>query len=138
MKSTTPKPTDADQVTAHIQRLAPDLQPVVEAIRRSILGIDPMIAEQIKWNNPCFYYAGEMTPFNPKEYRREIAVMNLFKGRIMLVFPSGAKVTQATGLLEGDYKDGRRTVVFKDLDDFRAKEDQLQAAIREWLTLVEE
>jgi hypothetical protein len=40
-----------------------------------------------------------MKPFDPKEYKREIIVMNLFKGRIMLVFPSGAKVKDASGML---------------------------------------
>ena len=56
-----------------------------------------------------------MKEFDPKEYKRDIIVFNLFKGRIMLVFPSGAKVKDASGLLEGDYKDGRRFIVFKDV-----------------------
>jgi len=78
-----------------------------------------------------------MQPFDPKEYKREIIVMNLFKGRIMLVFPSGAKVNDNSRLLEGDYKDGRRTVVFKDMADVKSKEKNLQAIIRKWLLLVE-
>ena len=56
-----------------------------------------------------------MKEFDPKEYKRDIIVFNLFKGRIMLVFPGGAKVKDASGLLEGDYKDGRRFIVFKDV-----------------------
>ena len=47
--------------------------------------------------------------------------MNLFKERIMLVFPSGAKVNDKSGLLEGDYKDGRRITIFKDIKDVKAK-----------------
>lgn len=137
MKKSSPKLTDTEQVTAHIQKLDPGLQPVIEAIRQSILGMDPSIGEQIKWNNPCFYYTGEMQPFDPKEYKREIVVMNLFKGRIMLVLPSGAKVGDTNGFLQGDYKDGRRTVVFQDLEDFRSKEAQLRAVITRWLELVE-
>ncbi len=78
-----------------------------------------------------------MKPFDPKEYKREIVVFNLFKGRIMLVFPSGAKVKDASGLLEGDYKDGRRITVFKDLKDVKAKEKALQKVIKDWLKLVE-
>jgi hypothetical protein len=78
-----------------------------------------------------------MQPFDPKEYKREIIVMNLFKGRIMLVFPSGAKVNDTSGFFEGDYKDGRRTVVFKDLEDVKTKEDSLKAVIKKWLELVE-
>jgi hypothetical protein len=78
-----------------------------------------------------------MKPFDPKEYKREIIVFNLFKGKIMLVFPSGAKVNDASGLLEGDYKDGRRIVIFKDLKDVKAKEKNLQQAIKVWLKLVD-
>ncbi len=79
-----------------------------------------------------------MPEFDPKEYRRELAVFNLFKGRIMLVFPSGARVNDISGLLEGDYKDGRRLIVFKDMADVLAKETQLRAVIRDWLGSVHE
>ena len=131
------KLTDQEQVTAHIQKLEPALAEVVEAIRQIILSTDPEIGERIKWNNPSCYYTGEMQPFDPKEYKREIVVFNLFKGRIMLVFPSGAKINDTTGLLEGDYKDGRRLVTFKDLEDVKSKKDALQGAIKTWLNLVE-
>ncbi|WP_221394156.1 DUF1801 domain-containing protein [Dyadobacter sp. NIV53] len=63
--------------------------------------------------------------------------MNIHKGKIMLVFPSGAKVKNTAELLEGDYEDGRRTVIFKDLDDVKSREKLLQNVIREWLSLVE-
>lgn len=78
-----------------------------------------------------------MKPFDPKEYKREILVFNLHKGRVMMVFPSGAKVNDTTGLLEGDYKDDRRTVIFKDMDDIRLKEKSLRYVITEWLRLME-
>lgn len=131
------KLTDQEQVTAHIQKLDPTLAEVVETIRQIILSTDTEIGERIKWNNPSCYYTGEMQPFDPKEYKREIVVFNLFKGRIMLVFPSGAKINDTTGLLEGDYKDGRKLVVFKDLEDVNSKKEALQGAIRTWLKLVE-
>ena len=78
-----------------------------------------------------------MKPFDPKEYKRDLIVMNLHKGRIMLVFPSGAKVNDTSGLLEGDYKDGRRLVIFTDMKDVKAKEKNLQAVIKKWLKLVD-
>ncbi len=131
------KLTDDEQVTEHIQKLAPALAQTVEAIRHIILKTDNEIGEHIKWNNPSFYYTGEMKPFDPKEYKREIIVMNLHKGRIMLVFPSGAKVNDTSGLLEGDYKDGRRLAIFKDIDDVKAKESALQNVIKTWIILVE-
>ena len=131
------KATDQEQVAQHIKKLATPLTEVVEYLRQLILSSDKEIGERIKWNNPSFYYTGEMKEFDPKEYKRELIVMNLHKGRIMLVFPSGAKVIDKSGLLEGDYKDGRRLVVFKDLADVKAKEKVLQKIIKAWLKLVD-
>lgn len=131
------KLSDQEQVSEHIQKLEPDLAQVVETLRQIILSTDSQISERIKWNNPSFYYNGEMLEFDPKEYKRDLIVMNLHKGRIMLVFPSGAKVNDQAGLLEGDYKDGRRIAIFKDLEDVQAKQVALQKIIQDWLTLVE-
>ena len=135
MKTT--KLTDEEQVTEHIQKLEPALAEIIGTIRQIILKTDKEIGEYIKWNNPSFYYTGDMKPFDPKEYKRDIVVMNLHKGRIMLVFPSGAKVNDTSGLLEGDYKDGRRLVIFKDNNDVKAKEEALQKVIKTWISLVE-
>ncbi len=137
MMSKSTKPSDKDQVTQHIQNLEPELGKVITYLRKLILSTDSSIGERIKWNNPSFYYTGEMKEFDPKEYKREMIVFNLFKARIMLVFPSGAKVKDSSGLLEGDYKDGRRTIVFKDLKDVKAKEKALQSIIKQWLALVD-
>ncbi|MBK6390811.1 MAG: DUF1801 domain-containing protein [Saprospiraceae bacterium] len=129
--------SDQQQVSQHIQKLEPSLGKIIEYIRQFILSTDPEISERIKWNNPSFYYTGEMKPFDPKEYKREIIVMNLHKGKIMLVWPSGAKVKDSSGLLEGDFKDGRKTIVFNDLADVKTKEKLLSKTIRAWLKLVD-
>ncbi len=129
--------TDSEQVSAHIKSLEPSFAKTIETIRKIILSCDKEIGERIKWNNPSFYYTGEMKSSDPKEYKRELIVMNLHKERIMLVFPSGAKVKDTSGLLEGDYKDGRRLLVFKDMTDVKAKEKALQKIIKDWLKLVD-
>jgi len=131
------KLSDKEQVTAHIKKLDPSFGKIIEAIRQIILNTDKEIGERIKWNNPSFYYTGEMKPFDPKEYKREIVVFNLYKGRIMLVFPGGAKVNDGSGLLEGDYKDGRRIAIFKDMEDVTSKQKALQNVIKKWLKLVD-
>jgi len=131
------KLTDSEQVTEHIKKLDSAFGKIIEAIRQVILKSDKEVGEHIKWNNPSFYYTGEMKPFDPKEYKRDIIVMNLYKGRIMLVFPSGAKIKDPSGLLEGDYKDGRRTMIFSDMKDLKAKEKALQNLVKEWLKTVE-
>jgi len=131
------KPSGQQQVTDHIKKLDPDFGKIIEAIRQIILKTDKEIGERIKWNNPSFYYTGEMKPFDPKEYKREIAVFNLYKERIMLVFPGGEKIKDSSGLLEGDYKDGRRLIILRDMKDVKAKEKALQAIIKKWLALID-
>jgi hypothetical protein len=129
--------SENDQVTAHIQKLDPEVGKIVQYLRELILNTDREINERIKWNNPSFYYTGEMKASDPKEYKRDIIVFNLFKGRIMLVFPTGAEVKDPAGLLQGDYKDGRRITTFKDMDDVKSKKKALQQVIKRWLELVD-
>jgi hypothetical protein len=128
--------SNAELVTGYIQNLDAPVAGIVEAIRQIILSTDPEIGEEIKWNAPSFLYTGEMKPFNPKEYKRHIIVMNLHK-RILLVFPSGAKVNDTSGLLEGDYADGRRLIYIKSMDDLKSKEAGIRKVIKDWLALVE-
>lgn len=124
-------------VTEYIQKLDPALGKVVEAIRQVILSTDKEIGEQVKWNSPAFFYTGEMKPFDPKEYKRDIVVLNLHKGFALLVFPTGAKVSDTTGLLKGEYKDGRRLAEFQDMNDVKMKGKTLQKVIKEWIKLVD-
>ena len=125
-----------ETVSAYIQKLEGPTAAIVEALRQIILSTDPEIGEEIKWNAPSFYYTGEMKPFNPKEYKRYIIVMNLHN-RILLVLPSGAKVNDTSGLLEGDYTDGRRLIKITSMDDVKSKEAALRKVIKDWLMLVE-
>ena len=124
---------ESKQVDEYIRKLDPEVAKIVQTLRNIILSVDKEIGERIKWNNPSFYFTGQMKSFDPKEYKREIAVFNLYKNRIMLVFPSGEKINDTSGLLEGDYKDGRRTTIFKDLDDVKSKENSLRSAVKQWL-----
>lgn len=132
------KATEPEKVDAYMQRLTHPLADVAEALRKIILSTDREIGEEIKWNAPTFFYAGEMKATNPKEYRRYLVVFNLFrKDCIRLVFPSGARVSDKSGLLEGDYADGRRLALFHSLEEVKARQGPLQAAIREWLETLE-
>jgi hypothetical protein len=129
---------DTPGVDAFMEKLDHPMKTVLQALREAILDTDASVGEHIKWNAPSFLYIGEMAPFNPKEYKRYIIVSNFFKKDcIRLVFPSGAKVTNTMGLLEGDYADGRRLAHFKSLEDVEAKKPALQLFIKTWLTLVD-
>ena len=132
----TPKLTGSEAVSAYIAQLDEALGPIVQKLRQIVLSTDPEIAEEIKWNAPSFYYTGQMKPFHPKEYKQYIIVMNLHK-RILLVFPSGAKISNANNLLTGDYADGRKLLYISNLDDVLQKEQALRAAIKDWISKVE-
>jgi hypothetical protein len=134
----TTKASEPDKVDAYMKKLKHPLKHVVAALREIILRIDDEIGEEIKWNAPTFFYAGPMKPFNPKEYKRYIVVFNLYrKDCIRLVFPSGAKIGDKSGLLEGDYVDGRRLALFGSMDEVKKKQPAVQAGIRKWLTLLD-
>ncbi len=126
-----------ESVTAFIQNLQPSLAEVVQAVRQLILNSSKQVGEQIKWNSPSFFYTGEIKAFDAKEYKRDIAVIHTQKGYALIIFPTGAMIQDTTGLLQGDYKDGRRLATFKNMDDVDTKGKHLQKVIRQWLALVE-
>ena len=72
-----------------------------------------------------FFCSREMKPFNPKKYKRDLAVLNIHK-KIMLVSPTGASINDTTGVLEGTYTDGN----FKDLEDVKMKKANPQQVIK--------
>lgn len=132
------KLTNEEQVAEYFRALDHPLREVIEALRSVILAADDEVGEQIKWNSPSFYYTGEMKPFDPKEYKRDIVVFNLHKkDSVLLVFPTGAVVDDKTGLLEGKFTDGRKTAKFTTLNEVKNREKDLQSVIKDWLKMVD-
>src|SRR3954466_750921 len=111
------KDSQPEDVDAFIRATTHPLKNVVEELRATILNADSSIGEEVKWNAPAFFYAGPMAPFDPKKYKRHLIVFNLFKKDcVRLVFPTGASIGDTSGLLEGDYADGRRLAVFSSME----------------------
>jgi hypothetical protein len=132
------KLSDTEQVTEFIQQSKHLLADVMQALREIILETDIEIGEHIKWNAPAFYYDGTMADFDAKEYKRDLVVYNIRKqDSILLIFPTGAIIDDATGILEGSYADGRRMVTIKSMDDLNTKKEALQAVIKGWLGKIE-
>lgn len=115
-----PKPPSVDEFMAALEH---PFKAEVQAVREIVLGVDPEITEQVKWNAPSFSYRGYLATFSL--HRRESA---------MLIFHDGAILDDQGGLLEGSYPD-RRMVYFHSLDDVAAKRPRLEAAIREWIDM---
>ena len=131
------KETDSPAlVTAFINKLSPDFANLINDIRKIILDTDAQIGEHIKWNSPAFFFKGEMKPFNAKEYKRDLLVINVHKGIALLIFPTGAVIHDDSGILEGNYSDGRRMITISNAAELAAKKQNLQLVIRKWLQLV--
>lgn len=132
------KKTEQETVIDYFDNLKHPMLDVVQAIRKVITSTDKEIGEQIKWNSLCLYYTGDMKPFNPKEYKRDIVVLNLMKQEyVLLVFPTGAVITDKSGLLEGKFTDGRKVIKFSSVEEVKSREKDLKSCIKDWLSKVE-
>ncbi len=123
-------------VTEYIARLDPSFGKLIQAIREIILATDKNIGEHIKWNSPSFFYTGEMEAFDPKEYKRDLLVINVRKEQALLVLPTGANIKDTTGILEGKYTDGRRMITIKSFEELHTKSESLKTVIQLWLNQV--
>lgn len=127
-----------EKVDEFISKLQHPMIDVVQYLRTFILSIDKSIGEGIFWNAPTFYFTGKMKPFDPKEYKRYIAGFNFYKqDAIRLIFLRGADATDKTGLLEGDYKDGRRIISYKNMDEVKKTEVELKKIVKQLLKLMD-
>ncbi|MCC2546506.1 DUF1801 domain-containing protein [Hymenobacter sp. BT175] len=82
-------------------------------------------------------YSREMPVFDPNEYRRDIVVFNLPKRDcVLLVFPTGARINDPSGLLSGSFTDGRRVAQFTSLAQVQERAADLRAALHAWLRTV--
>jgi hypothetical protein len=126
--------SEPEIVDEYMGKLKHPLFDLVQYLRTFILNIDKTIGEGIYWNAPTFYFTGKMKPFNPKEYKRYIVGFNFYKqDTIRLIFLKGADATDPTGILEGDYKDGRRIASFKNIGELKSKEIELKKIIKQLL-----
>ena len=137
-QSLTTKKSEPERVDAYMRAMKHPLKGVAEELRAIILSADPSIGEEIKWNAPAFFYTGMLAPFDPKKYKRHVVVFNLFKKDcVRLVILNGARIGDTSGLLVGDYADGRRLALFSSLDEVHSKRRALQGAIKKWLNTLE-
>ncbi|MDV6168511.1 hypothetical protein R1T16_08755 [Flavobacterium sp. DG1-102-2] len=76
--------------------------------------------------------------FDAKDYKRDIVVYHTRKSdQVLLIFPTGNIIDNESGILEGNYADGRRKITFKSMEELDARKEKLQAAVRDWIYKVE-
>lgn len=125
------KASETEAVDAFLGALKHPLVPLAQSLRRAILAADKSIGEEIKWNAPAFFYTGALPPFDAKEYKRHLVVFNFFrKDCIRLVFWRGDVAGDESGLLEGDYKDGRRLAHFSTVKDLTTRKKALVGVLK--------
>ena len=113
-----------DKVDEFLENLSHPLKAEVETVRSIIKGADKNIAEEVKWNAPSFNYKGEyLVTFNLRETQR-----------IHLVFHNPRIPEVNSALLEGNYKD-RRMMYFADMDEIRAKKNELEKILKQLIKL---
>ncbi|MDP1726245.1 MAG: DUF1801 domain-containing protein [Bacteroidota bacterium] len=130
--------SEPEKVNLYMENLKYPLFDLAQYMRTFILSIDKKIGEGIYWNVPTFYFTGKMNPFEPKEYKRYIVGFNFYQqDTLRVIFLKGANATDPTGLLEGDYKDGRRITTFRSIEDFKSKEKEFKKIIKQLVKLMD-
>ncbi len=121
--------SDTTAVDKYMAKLKHPLKDVTEELRQIILSADKNLGEEIAWNAPAFFYTGKMKPFDPKEYKRSVVVFNLSKKDcVRLIFLKGALVKSK--IFEGDFKDQRRMIVFRDPTEVITHKKELQNIVK--------
>lgn len=115
--------SESEKVDEYMASLNHPLKDCVIYLRQLMLNSSKQVGEGIYWNAPTFYYCGQMEAFDPKTYKRYIVGLNFYKlDTLRLIFLRGADADDPQSLLEGDYKDGRRLLSFKSVEDIKSKE----------------
>lgn len=102
----------------------------IEAIRRIILGVDPRIAEGIKWNAPS-YRLHEYFATTHLRSKRGIGVI-LHLGAKRRDLPPDWRVADPAGLLTWLGKD-RAQIEFAGMDELRDRQSAFEALLRQWI-----
>ncbi len=123
-----------ENVETFLAALDHPFKPEILALRQIILGVDPSIAEGIKWNAPSFRTS------------EHFATMQLrAKDGLQIILHLGVKLcdTAVTGIAIDDpeallawlAKD-RASVTFRDMNDIDARRAAFAHVIRQWITHV--
>ena len=129
------KPADTTQAVDDFMRgLEHPFKPGVETLRGLILGIDPSVAEGIKWNAPSFRTTEYFATTN---LRAKFCVgLILHLGAKVRELPDGAvAIDDPCKLLKWLGKD-RAMVEFASADELEEKRAALVAVLRQWITYV--
>jgi hypothetical protein len=124
------KADTTEAVDAFMATLVHGCKPVIEALRRCILELDPAIGEGIKWNAPSFRTHEYFATTHLREKDGVGVILHLgAKVRSTQVTP---EIADPTGLLRWLAPD-RAAVRFADEADFAGKREAFVELLRQWI-----
>lgn len=123
----------AAPVQAFIDALDHPLQGEIVALRKLLLGVDPRISEEIKWNAPSFRTSEHFATMHLRAKDALQLILHL-GAKSKRALPPGA-IADPDGLLRWLGKD-RASVTLEGPDDLARKTDALVAIVRQWIEQV--
>ena len=106
----------------------------IEQVRALILGVDPTIAEGIKWNAPSFRTSEYFATTNLRAKSGVGVILHL--GAKSRALPAGAvAISDPERLLQWLATD-RAAVAFRDAEELRTRTIAFQSILRQWITYV--
>ena len=129
------KPADTTQAVDDFMRaLEHHSKSVIEILRMAILGIDPSVAEGIKWNAPSFRTTEYFATTN---LRAKVGVgLILHLGAKVRELPDGAVAIDDPGKLLKWLGKDRAMVEFGGESELLEKKAALVAVLRQWIKYV--
>src|SRR5262245_14874732 len=106
----------------------------IEAIRKSVLGVDKTIAEGIKWNSPSFRTSEYFATTNLRE-KKGIGLILHLGAKVRDLPAGGVAIDDPAQLLKWLGKD-RAMIVFEGATDFKGKKSAFERIIRQWIAHV--
>ena len=106
----------------------------VQALRLLVLGVDPSVAEGIKWNSPS-YRTGEYFATTNLRTKKGIGLILHLGAKVRDLPAGGVVIADPDRLLTWLGKD-RAAVEFADRADLGARSGALRAVLQQWLAYV--
>ena len=126
-----PEHDDPRGVDALLEGLDHPLKPVVQQVRRLILGVGPGITEGVKWNSPSFYSGGWFATVNVRGKQGVLLVLHHGAAKRKGVESLGA-IDDPDGLLHWHGPD-RASVAIGSEAELRAMRAGLKRVVGRWV-----
>ena len=121
-------------VDAFMAALDHPFKDLVQAIRETILAVDPAIAEGVKWNAPSYRTSEYFATTNLRE-KKGVGVILHLGAKVKDVGEQRVVVDDPDEILKWLARD-RAQVVFTSLDDFSCKRTNFKRLVLSWVANV--